>query len=121
MTTATTSFDAAELKRSIEERDASRQADLFADDATVEVIDKSNPPSNPLVLSGREAIHEFLADTASRDMTHEFGNLVVDGDHASYTIDCRYPDGTRVLCMATVEIRDGHIVRQRGVQAWDEQ
>ena len=121
MATTATQFDPQILKRSIEERDASAQAALFADDAVFEVVDKANPPSNPLVLSGREAIHEFLADTASRDMTHEFGNLVVDGDHASYTIDCRYPDGTRVLCMATVEIRDGHIVRQRGVQAWDEQ
>lgn len=120
MATTSTTFDAAELKRSIEERDVSGQLGMFADDATVEVIDKSNPPSRPLVLSGRDAIREFVEDTTSRDMTHEVGGLVVDGDHAAYTVDCRYPDGTRVLCMATLDLRDGHIVRQRGVQAWDE-
>jgi ketosteroid isomerase-like protein len=120
MATTTTTFDSAELKRAIEERDATGQVDLFADDAVFEVVDKSNPPSKPLVLTGRDAIREFVEDTASRDMTHEVGSLVVDGDHASYTIDCRYPDGTRVLCMAALELRDGRIARQRGVQAWDE-
>jgi ketosteroid isomerase-like protein len=120
MTTTTTTFDSAELKRAIEERDASGQLAMYADDAVAEFVDKSNPPSKPLVLTGRDAIREFVEDTASRDMTHEVGNLVVDGDHASYTIDCRYPDGTRVLCMAALELRDGRIARQRGVQAWDE-
>lgn len=115
-----TEFDAAALKRSIEEHDAGTQIGMFADDATVEVVDKTNPPSRPLVLSGREAIREWIEDTAGRDMTHQVGNVMVDGDHASYTIDCRYPDGTRVLCMAELELRDGRIVRQRGLQAWDE-
>jgi hypothetical protein len=120
MATTTSTFDAQQLKRSIEERDASGQVGLFADDAIVEVVDKANPPSRPLVLNGADAIREWVEDTMSRDMTHEVGNLMVDGDHASYTIDCLYPDGTRVLCMAALELRDGRIARQRGVQAWDE-
>jgi ketosteroid isomerase-like protein len=119
MATAATTFDPQALKRAFEERNAAAQIELYADDAVVEVVDQGNPPSKPLVLQGREAIAEFLSDTASRDMTHEVGNLVVDGDHGSYTIDCTYPDGNKVLCMATVELRDGKIVRQRGLQAWD--
>jgi hypothetical protein len=120
MTTTATQFDAQALKRAIEERDASSQVALFADDATIEVVDKANPPSNPLVLRGREAIREHLEDVMSRDMTHSVSGLVVDGDKASYLIDCTYPDGNKVLCLATLELSDGHIARQRGVQAWDE-
>ena len=56
----------------------------------------------------------------SRDMTHSVSGLVVEGDRASYLIDCRYPDGNMVLCLATLELSDGQIVRQRGVQEWDE-
>jgi ketosteroid isomerase-like protein len=119
MATAATTFDPQALKRAIEERNAAAQVELFADDAVVEVVDSANPPSKPLVLQGREAIGEHLADVASRDMTHQVGDLVVEGDHASYTIDCTYPDGNKVLCMATVELRDGRIARQRGIQAWD--
>jgi hypothetical protein len=119
MATTASTFDAQALKRAIEERNAAAQVELFADDAVVETIDATNPPSNPLVLKGRDAIGDFLADIASRDMTHKVSGLVVDGDRGSYTIDCTYPDGNKVLCMATVELRDGRIVRQRGVQVWD--
>jgi ketosteroid isomerase-like protein len=120
MATAATTFDPQALKRAIEERNAAAQNELFTDDAVVEVIDQSNPPSKPLVLQGREQVGEYLADVASRDMTHEVGGLVVDGDRASYTIDCTYPDGNKVLCMATAQLRDGRIAHLRGVQAWDQ-
>jgi hypothetical protein len=33
---------------------------------------------------------------------------------------CEYPDGTRVLAAATLEVRDGKIVRQVNVEVWDE-
>jgi len=120
MAITATQFDPQALKRSIEERDASAQVALFADDATVEVVDKANPPSNPLVLRGRDAIREQLEDVMSRDMTHSVSGLVVDGDKASYLIDCTYPDGNKVLCMASAELRDGRIARLRGLQAWDQ-
>jgi ketosteroid isomerase-like protein len=119
MTTATT-FDTGELKRAIEERDAAAQTAMFAEDAEYIQVDKANPPSKPERLSGRAAIGERLADVFGRDMTHEVSGLVQDGDNVSYTINCRYPDGTRVLCMASLELRDGQIARQTGIQAWDE-
>jgi hypothetical protein len=120
MATTATTFDPQALKRSIEERNAAAQVALFADDATVEVVDKANPPSKPLVLRGRDQIRSHIEDVMSRDMTHSVSGLVTEGDKASYVIDCRYPDGSQVLCLATVELRDGQIVRQRGIQAWDE-
>jgi ketosteroid isomerase-like protein len=119
MATAST-FDTSELKRAIEERDAAAQLAMFADDAEVITVDKANPPSNPQRLVGRAAIGEFLEDVFGRDMTHTVSGLVVDGDNASYTINCQYPDGSRVMCMAALELRDGQIIRQTGLQAWDE-
>lgn len=120
MATTATTLDPQALKRAIEERNASALHALFADDASVEVVDKANPPSKPLVLSGRDAVREHLEDIFSRDMTHSVSGVVVEGDRASYVIDCQYPDGSKVLCLATLELRDGQIVRQRGIQAWDE-
>jgi ketosteroid isomerase-like protein len=119
-TSTTPSLDTAALKRAIEERDAGGQLAAYADDARVEVVDKENPPSRPLVFSGREAIREYLEDFTSRDMTHKVSALVAGGDGVAMTVDCLYPDGTQVLCMCSVEVRDGQIARQRGVQAWDE-
>jgi ketosteroid isomerase-like protein len=119
-THTTPSFDGAALERAIEERDSSGQLAAYADDAKIEVIDKENPPSRPLVFSGREAIREYLEDLTSRDMQHKVSGLVVDGERAAATVDCLYPDGTKVLCMCTMQLRDGQIASQRGVQAWDE-
>jgi hypothetical protein len=36
-----------------------------------------------------------------------------------YQVACAYPDGTRVFCSTIAELRDGRIVRERVVQAWD--
>ena len=37
-----------------------------------------------------------------------------------YLENCSYPDGTKVVCLALLDLADGRIVRQVGVQAWDE-
>ena len=118
--TTTTTFDTAALKRAIEERDAAAQTAMFADDAEFILVDKANTPSKPQRLQGRAAIGEVLDDIFGRDMTHEVTGLVADGDKVGYTINCSYPDGSRVMCMASLELRDGQIVKQTGLQVWDE-
>ena len=121
MSTSTTrKFDFAELRRAIEERDAAAQLALYADDAEVTLVDRLNTPAAPRVLRGRDQIRGWVQDICARDMTHRVGMEVVDEDGAAFTEACSYPDGTKVLCAATLEIRDGRITREVGVQAWDE-
>lgn len=117
--TTQTKFDIEALKRAVEERDAAAQLSFFADDAEIETANKENTPSSPRVLRGREAIGAYLSDVASRDMTHSVDQAVVSGDSAAYTLRCSYPDGTKVLCVTALDLRDGQIVRQVGVEAWD--
>lgn len=115
----TTAFDVDALVKAIEGRDADTQIGLFAEDAVVTTVDHENPPSSPAVVRGREAIAAFLRDVAGREMTHSVHDVVLTGDALAYRIDCRYPDGTQVACHAIAQIRDGRIVSQHGVQAWD--
>ena len=42
-------------------------------------------------------------------MTHSVEAVVVGDDALGYSIRCAYPDGTRVLCVATATLRDGRI------------
>lgn len=114
-----TKFDAAVLRRAYHDRDADALVELFADDATIEVADSQNTPSRPLRLQGREAIRAHLEEIFARDMTHEVDVVAVGDDAIGYTVRCAYPDGTRVLCAATARLRDGRIVSEVGVQAWD--
>ena len=45
--------------------------------------------------------------------------VAITGDSAGFSVRCVYPDGLRVLCVATAEVSDGLIVRQLSAQAWD--
>jgi hypothetical protein len=117
MTTLT--LDLSGLTRAIEERDATVQLAAYTDDAELRIVDKDHPPSSPRVLAGRAAIGAFVADVAARDMTHEIVASVTDGATLALTEACRYPDGVRVLCACTAELRDGLISRQTIVQVWD--
>ena len=114
------SFDAEALRRGIEERDAATLLGLYAEDAELQVVDRNDQPSNPKVIRGRSAIGEYFADVCGRDMTHEIRRLVVSGDNAAFVQACRYPSGAQVLCIAVLDLKDGLITRQSGVQAWDE-
>ena len=116
----TTTFDLDTLSRSIEQRDVAAQLGLFADDAELVGYDKDNPPASPQVARGKEAIGKVLEDVFSRDMKHRVVGAVANGNHAAYGIECEYPDGNRVMCAALLDLRDGKIVRQVGLQAWDE-
>ena len=119
MNTATTAFDTEALRRGIEERDAATLRALYTPDAELTVVDRNAPPSHPRVLRGRTAIGEYLDETCGRDMTHRLERVVVSGDTAAFTQACRYPDGTRVLCLAMLDLRDGLIAAQTAVQEWD--
>ncbi|MET8978432.1 nuclear transport factor 2 family protein [Streptomyces sp. NPDC004539] len=121
MGTATT-FDTETLRRGIEESTGSATLlSLYADDAEIRVVDHNTQPSHPLVLHGRDEIARMLDDVYSRDMTHKLEHCVVQGDELAYTESCRYADGTRVLSESAVSLRDGKIVRQTMIQAWDEE
>jgi hypothetical protein len=116
----TTTFDLESFTRAIEERDASTQLAMYAPDATVRLADRVSQPGAPRILSGHREIQEWIEDICARDMNHAVGHTVSDERGAGFTEACRYPDGTNVLCATVLEIEDGLISRQVGVQAWDE-
>jgi ketosteroid isomerase-like protein len=118
--TETVPFHTEALRRGIEERDASALLALYTDDAEVQIVDRTSPPSRPRTLRGKAAIAEYIEDVCGRDMTHSLDRVAVQGDTAAYMESCQYPDGTRVLCSAVLDLADGRITRQIGVQAWDE-
>ena len=116
----TTQFNLSRFARATEERDASTQLAMYAPDATVTIVDKITQPGAPRVLGGTEEIKGWIEDLTGRDMTHSVGHKVSTDTGAAYTVDCRYPDGTNVLCAALLDLADGAIVKETIVQVWDE-
>ncbi len=118
-TTTTNILDT--IRAATEGRDASALAALYADDATVTVVDRSTPPSAPHVLHGHAEVRAYLRDACDREMTHEVRDAVIGDGRLAFATHCRYPDGTRVLCATIADLDDqGRIARQTIVQAWDE-
>ena len=72
------------------------------------------------MLRTHEQIKAWLADIYSRDMTHSVKHRVLDETGAAYTQECRYPDGTNVVCATVIELDGGVISAQTAVQVWDE-
>ena len=120
---STPMFDVEALRRGIEERDAVTMRGLYAENAQLTVVDQRDQPSHPHEISGTAGIGEFLDELCSRDMEHQLDQVIVsaDGTHAAYLERCRYPDGTRVMSTSMLDLRDGRIVAQTSLQAWDEE
>jgi hypothetical protein len=118
--TSTTQFDLDRFARATEERDASTQLSMYAPQATVTIADRITQPRSPRVLTGTEQIKGWIEDVTARDMSHSVKHTVGDGGGAAFTVSCRYPDGTNVLCATVLELEDGAIANQTVVQVWDE-
>jgi hypothetical protein len=120
MTEQKTGFDFEAMRRAVEQLDADLLLSLYADDAQMKIVNKSATPSSPREIRGREEIAEYLRDVCGRAMTHRVEREVLGEERIAFNEECEYPDGTRVLAATTLEVRDGKIVGQVNVEAWDE-
>lgn len=100
-------------------RDADALAALFADDAVVTMHDKDHPPAAPMVLEGRQAIHEWYRDVCGRNVEHEVPTVVNSASGFAFEEQCRYPSGEGVVCIAVATVEKGVITRLSGSQTWD--
>ena len=114
------SLDFEAMRRAIEESDYDALVALYADDAEFSTVNKNSTPSSPMVLRGKEEISELLRDVCGRAMAHHVEGEVVGENRVAFNEACEYPDGLKVLTASTLELRDGMIVRQTNIEAWDE-
>jgi ketosteroid isomerase-like protein len=112
-------IDVDALRRAYANRSVDGLLALYAQDASVEIVDAVHPPSHPHRLSGREALRAHFEDVFARDMSHVADIVVATPDALGLSLRCTYADGTKVVCAVTAVLRDGLIVREVGVQAWD--
>jgi ketosteroid isomerase-like protein len=120
METLTPTFDLDALRDAVERDGLEALAHVLAEDVEFVEIDARTPPASPAVVRGRDTVLETARDIAARGLASRIRDGFVAGDRAALTIECRYPTGELVVENAICELRDGHIVRWSGVQAWDE-
>jgi nuclear transport factor 2 (NTF2) superfamily protein len=113
-------LDFEALRHAEEQRDVEAMLALYAEDAQIRIVNRHTPPSSPVVLQGKEQIAEYLRDIFSREMTHRIENEVIGENRVAFNVACEYPDGLRVLAAENLEVREGKIVQEVSVVAWDE-
>ena len=113
-------LDFEALRRAIEQSDGESLKGFYAEEAELYTVNRNTPPSSPNVIRGKEAIAEYIEDVCGRDMTHRVEREVVGENRIAFNEACEYPDGIKVLGATTLEVRDGKIVQQVNVEAWDE-
>jgi hypothetical protein len=117
---ATELFSTDGLRRAIEGRDAATLTGFYRPDAVMEIIDRDHPPSHPTELRGREAIGAWFGDVCGRAMTHHVDEAVEQGGKLAFRQSCAYADGTKVACLAMLDLQDGQIAHQTMLQVWDQ-
>jgi ketosteroid isomerase-like protein len=112
-------FDFAAYSRAFVEKDLEPWLGFYADDAEWIEYKPTAPPSAPVRMSGKAAIRAFLDGVAASDIGLALSDAVVGDDRVAFCVTCDLGGGRRVIENVILTIRDGRIVRQVDVEAWD--
>jgi ketosteroid isomerase-like protein len=110
-------FDFEAFRAAVEGRDADRWLAFYADGA--EWVEYRHRASSPRVHRDREDIARYLDYVRRTDAELAISNEVVGEERAAFTLTATRPGGGLIVENAIVELRDGKIVRQHEVEAWD--
>ena len=116
-----TTLDLETLRLGIERCDSDLLLDLYAEDASLSIVNADAPHASPFELSGKAEIAKHLRATFGQEASHRVErDAAVGEDRVTFREACEYSDGGRVVVETTLEVRDGKIVRQVDVVASDE-
>ncbi len=112
-------FDFAAFREAFEARDAARWLAFYAPDAEWLEYRAANPPRAPNVMRGHDEIEALLRGVAAAAIEITIENEVLDVRRAAFTIIVEREDGRRIVEKTIIDHRDGLVVRQIDVEAWD--
>ncbi len=112
-------FDFDSFRTALEARDVARWLPFYADDAEWLEYRHDSPPRSPNVMRGRAAIGRFIEEVAASRIELAVSNEVLGESRAAFTITVVRADGRRIIENVIIDHRDGRIVRQLEVEAWD--
>ena len=113
-------FDFEAYARALEAKDVDALLAFYAEDAVWVEYKPGAPPSAPARMEGRAEIAAFLRGVAADDdVTLAVSHEVVGDDRIAFRITVGLAGGRRDVEHAICELRDGVIVEQVEVEAWD--
>ena len=116
---STEGFDFDGFARAVRALDAEAWLSYFDDEAEWVEYKHSRPPSAPRLIRGKEEISAFLGRIAGGGIEVELGDEIVGPERAAFCLWVTLPDQRRIVENVIIHFRNGRIVRQVDVEAWD--
>ena len=119
-TTGTTdSFDLDGLRSALHAWDIDRLMAYYADDVEFQQIDHTTPPSAPQIVRGRDALEQMFRREAASGIETRIVDAIEGDGRLALAVRCQTPSGGNVYDHTFLDLRDGLVVRQSAVAAWD--
>jgi hypothetical protein len=112
-------FDFEGFRAAFEARDVAAWVAHYAPEAEWLEYRHDAPPRSPHRMSGRAQILRFLEAIGQADIQLRVSDEVVTRNRVAFLVTVAFPDGRRVLEHVMLYLRDGLIVRQVDIEAWD--
>ena len=112
-------FDYAAFKSAFETRDIETWLSFFDENAERIEYRHNAPPASPNRMRGKSEIGALLARVKSSDVRLELSDEVLGTTRAAFCVTCTLPDGRRIIENVIVHLKEGKIIRQVDVEAWD--
>jgi ketosteroid isomerase-like protein len=112
-------FDFDAYRRAFTEKDLEPWLAFYAEDAEWIEYKPTAPPRAPNRMPDKRAIRAFLTEIAESDLKLSISDEVVGPGGVAFCVTCELEGGRRFIENTIATIRDGLIVRQVDVEAWD--
>lgn len=113
-------FDFVAFKRAFERKDFEDWVSFYADDAEWIEYRHSSPPRSPNRMVGKRQIAVFLHEICGPDLGITLAEEVIGTDRIAFSVDCALPDGRHIFEHVIAHLKDGQVVCQVDVEAWDQ-
>ena len=116
---AVSAFDFVAFRDALVARDVDRWLSFYAPDAEWLEYRNANPPRAPNAMRGIDEIGRFMREVAASPIKLTIENEVVADQRAAFTLTVPFDDGRRIIENIIIEHRNGKVVREIDVEAWD--
>ncbi len=113
-------FDFVAFKRAFERKDFEDWVSFYADDAEWIEYRYTSPPRSPNRMVGKRQIAVFLQEICGADLGITLADEVIGTGRIAFSVDCALPYGRHIFEHVIAHLKDGQVVCQVDVEAWDQ-
>lgn len=114
-----TTFDFEAFRRAVEGQLVDEWLSFYSDDAEWIEYRHNAPPRAPNRMVGKAEIGSFLKRVKQSNVQISMTDQVLGAERAAFCLSVELPGGKQIIENVIVHLKNGRIVREVDVEAWD--